>query len=719
MTSYKITSNVPSPATDPHILPSVNRLDGYGFGDAGSNSLLIADDAFVVATDSISDGIRLTNSASSWSVTLNGQVMDSGGTGYGFRTLAKATKLIVGDNGSITGSLAGLYAANDSSLDLTNHGYIKGASLGIRLGVSFTANTTLVNKITNTGTIVGNVAYNTALNFPAGALTKTFIANSGTINGNIDLSQASGTKSVTNSSSINGSLSLGDGVNTFTNTGSLFFLYLGGAGADKIINKAGGGLSGGVNAGGGTNSLTNDGYVSAALSGDPASYLGGAGDDTVVNSKAGFMFGYVSLGDAVLKNVLTNAGEIFANPSTLLSVTGGNGADTVTNTGKLDGGVSLFGGANTLTNSNLISGSYTGGAGIDKIYNKAGGTIGNIDLSDGSDYVENGGAVSTITGGNTGTIVKNSGSIYDITLGSGKDQFTDSGNGSVFTSIKLGAGDDVFTGGKHYETVYDDEGKDTYKFGSDADVYMAYQTTTDGSDYVDGGGGMDRYDASGLTCSLYINLGSKQHQAPALPDDFSHLVVLPHSAAFTVGGAVETVLNFENVAGTEQNDIIAGSDVANGLFGKGGNDDIFGYGGNDIINGGNGDDSIAGGLGADTLTGGVSGHDDFVYYSIKESGTTVATRDTIADFHHSEDHIDLSQIDADISNKDFDDAFHWIGANMNWGHAAGELRSVWTPTGQILEGDVNGDGVADFSIVLADNGSHVNFSFGAGADIIL
>ena len=34
---------------------------------------------------------------------------------------------------------------------------------------------------------------------------------------------------------------------------------------------------------------------------------------------------------------------------------------------------------------------------------------------------------------------------------------------------------------------------------------------------------------------------------------------------------------------------------------------------------------------------------------------------------------------------------------------AGELRAYWTASGQVIEGDVNGDGVADFSIKITDS----------------
>ena len=47
-------------------------------------------------------------------------------------------------------------------------------------------------------------------------------------------------------------------------------------------------------------------------------------------------------------------------------------------------------------------------------------------------------------------------------------------------------------------------------------------------------------------------------------------------------------------------------------------------------------------------------------------------------------------------------AFTFIGTNVKFTDHPGQLRAYWTATGQIIEGDVNGDGKADFSIALQD-----------------
>lgn len=72
------------------------------------------------------------------------------------------------------------------------------------------------------------------------------------------------------------------------------------------------------------------------------------------------------------------------------------------------------------------------------------------------------------------------------------------------------------------------------------------------------------------------------------------------------------------------------------LAGGGDDDDLFGGAGDDVLVGGNGDDWLTGGAGDDTLTGG-AGTDAFVFEPHHGA-------DTITDFMHGEDLIDLMAI---------------------------------------------------------------------------
>ena len=118
---------------------------------------------------------------------------------------------------------------------------------------------------------------------------------------------------------------------------------------------------------------------------------------------------------------------------------------------------------------------------------------------------------------------------------------------------------------------------------------------------------------------------------------------------------------------------------------------------------------MTGGAGADSLTGG-AGNDVFIYTKISDSGITAATRDTIQDFTQGQDKIDLSAINAIAGTAN--SAFTLIGL-QNFHHVAGELRESLTVAGTVVKGDVNGDGVADFAILLKGN------IFLAGGDFIL
>jgi Ca2+-binding RTX toxin-like protein len=79
------------------------------------------------------------------------------------------------------------------------------------------------------------------------------------------------------------------------------------------------------------------------------------------------------------------------------------------------------------------------------------------------------------------------------------------------------------------------------------------------------------------------------------------------------------------------------------IFGSSNGDTLNGGLGNDIIIGNGGNDVIKGGGGGDTLTGG-AGNDTFVYTSIGDSQPGASKFDTIADFTHGSDKIDLTAI---------------------------------------------------------------------------
>lgn len=116
-----------------------------------------------------------------------------------------------------------------------------------------------------------------------------------------------------------------------------------------------------------------------------------------------------------------------------------------------------------------------------------------------------------------------------------------------------------------------------------------------------------------------------------------------------------------------------------------------------VLDGGGGDDWIYGGRGADTLIGG-DGADTFSFANKNDSRPGAARRDKIVDFERGIDTIDLKRIDAKVHDPG-NDKFKWIGKQKFHG-VEGELHYVKKGGLILVEGDVNGDGRADFQIEL-------------------
>ncbi len=196
-----------------------------------------------------------------------------------------------------------------------------------------------------------------------------------------------------------------------------------------------------------------------------------------------------------------------------------------------------------------------------------------------------------------------------------------------------------------------------------------------GNDLLEGRGGADTLEGGdGIDTASYADSGS------AVDVDLTR--------ASQVGGdAAGDMLRFvENVTGSSWNDR------------------LFGDGGVNALNGGAGNDVLNGRGGADVLTGG-AGNDRFVFDSAWD-----ANGDRIADFSAG-DILDFSAIDAN-ARKAGDQKFSYIGWKEFNGNA-GQIRCYTNDASgtTVLQGDVNGDKIADFTIVLG--GLH-NFTGGMG-----
>ncbi len=112
----------------------------------------------------------------------------------------------------------------------------------------------------------------------------------------------------------------------------------------------------------------------------------------------------------------------------------------------------------------------------------------------------------------------------------------------------------------------------------------------DGNDTLDGGAGNDTLDGgAGFDVALY-NLATTGVTVSLL---------LQGAAQNTVGAGNDTLLNMDNLTGSNFNDTLTGDGANNIINGGGGNDLLFGGDGNDTLNGGGGDDRLDGGAGTD------------------------------------------------------------------------------------------------------------------------
>jgi Ca2+-binding RTX toxin-like protein len=350
-------------------------------------------------------------------------------------------------------------------------------------------------------------------------------------------------------------------------------------------------------------------------------------------------------------HTITNSGTIIGATFGISDLTN-MGTDTVKNFGTINGDVNLFAGKDTVTNSGLL--------------------VGNVVLGEGNDTMTD----FTIVG----DVMK---------------------SGTITGTISLGEGNDTFTGGGNSETVKDDDGADIVKLGGGSDTYIATGSPgADGIDVVNGGAGVDTYDASLSSFDLSINLDSVAHDlTPLIPG--TGLTAANTATGFDISGATkDTITGLENAKAGTGNDSIYGTAAGNALSGGGGVDALFGFGGKDVLDGGTGSDFLFGGSGKDDLTGG-SGTDFFEFTTLSDSGIAAATRDLIADFEQGSDKIDVHLIDANKTTAG-DDAFTFIGNNAPFTGTPGQLHAFWNAIGQIVEGDVNGDKVPDFSIQLKD-----------------
>lgn len=140
----------------------------------------------------------------------------------------------------------------------------------------------------------------------------------------------------------------------------------------------------------------------------------------------------------------------------------------------------------------------------------------------------------------------------------------------------------------------------------------------------------------------------------------------------------------DTLSGRDGDDTLGGEAGADTLRGGGGDDRLDGGGEADTLSGGGGDDTLVGGFGADMLIGGADA-DTFLFFA-GDTGTA-GLADSIADFRSGIDRVDVTSF-----------ALTAFIGNAAFGAVAGELR--YDRAAGRLEGDLDGDGAAEFAIIL-------------------
>ena len=435
----------------------------------------------------------------------------------------------------------------------------------------------------------------------------------------------------------------------------------GGAGNDTLDGGTGDDLlDGGV----GTDTATYSG-ASAAVSVDLSvgKATGGAGNDTLtgVENVTGSSYNDTLVGDANANVLSGGAGnDVLSGGAGNDTLDGGTGDDT------LDGGAgtdtAIYSGASAAVNVDLSTGKATGGAGNDTLtgiesvtgssYNDtlvgdggvnmlsggAGddilrGGAGNdtLDGGTGNDTLDGGAGMDTATYSSAAAAVNVDLSAGTATGGAGNDTITGIENvtGSSYNDTLVGdAGNNVLSGGSGNDVIDGGAGNDTLDGGSGTDA-VSYASATASvtasltTNTATGGGGSDtltnfeNLTGSSFNDKLVGNSGSNVLDGGGGDDvldgaggtdtvDYSSAAggVTATLAGGTATGAAgnDTLVNLENVTGSNYDDTLIGDANANVLTGNAGNDKLDGGAGNDTLDGGAGDDKMDGGTGTDTVT---------------------------------------------------------------------------------------------------------------------
>ena len=340
---------------------------------------------------------------------------------------------------------------------------------------------------------------------------------------------------------------------------------------------------------------------------------GGSGDDTIYGNGDD---DYISGGTGVDK------------------MYGGSGNDTADFTGDdADWNISLtFETAlRNGTDEEIVAGfeNVLTGAGADTVHGTAGTNV--IETGDGNDILAGVGGNDVLKGGagndtldggddtdtlhggagrDTATYANQASSVH-VDLSDSGQQHTGGGGRDTLIEIENLIGtafDDELSGDAASNTLHGENGDDTLsgRAGNDGLKGGAGNDTLDGGDGNDllvGGEGLDWASYRSAESGVEVSLSTE-------------------GAQDTKGAGMDTLIEVENIEGSNFGDWLSGDDAGNRINGNGGQDVITGGAGNDVINGGGGNDTLAGNAGNDVINGG-GGFDWVLYTAGTDGGVTV------------------------------------------------------------------------------------------------
>lgn len=357
---------------------------------------------------------------------------------------------------------------------------------------------------------------------------------------------------------------------------------------------------------------------------------------------------------------------------------GTNFAGTIINYGSITGFAAIFAdskGTVQINNYGTITGEASAidteasrDGGDDLVVNR-GQIDGSIYLGDGADKLTNRGLISGL----------------QLSMGTGADVLDNRG-GTIDIAIQLGDGADIFMPGTSEETA--NGGGDQYDkldFSRSSGLQIALDGSIDNTGWAAG----DTY--SGFTDVTGSILG-----ADTLIGDGSINTLRGLGGNDSISGQA----GVDFLYGGAGNDTLNGGTGADQLFGGAGNDTLIGGDDkSDFLSGEAGNDRLISGGGSDILAGG-TGTDTFVYTAKTDfGGTALGSREQLNDFSSAErDKIDLSAIDASTKVTG-NQAFTFIGTTA-FTNVAGQLRFEVSGSFIIVQGDLNGDSVADIALDL-------------------